>query len=63
MNQQNQIKGISIMTDNEINIAIDNLINKGLVEVVVKDGSEQLQLTMLGHAYFEHDNSNKDSRN
>ena len=51
------------MTDKEINIAIDSLIAKGLVEVVIKDGMEQLQLTMLGNAYFEHDNSNESLRN
>lgn len=51
------------LTEDEVNVALESLINKGLVEKVIIDGVEKFQLTMLGLAAKLHEGSNPETRN
>ncbi len=51
------------ITEEEVNVALESLIKKGLVEKVFVDGVEKFQLTMLGMAAKLHENSNPETRN
>jgi hypothetical protein len=51
------------ITEEEVNVALESLINNGLVEKVIIDGVEKFKLTMLGLASKLHKNSNPETRN